>query len=172
LVNNLLCIREKIKLLKNYNPVLVLFLGTVLLFLLGMLFFLVEIKPLGQEIGESQKVKASLSQELASLEIGEGDNPRIGIKSFELAGALAYLQDLCESKALEVEEISISSIADPDQNLAWEKTELKLSVRGNWREILSLLTTIEELNIFPFLIQEIDMTGTRAVVVLQLWVQN
>jgi hypothetical protein len=151
------------KVLDNFTLERIIMMGLISFLFLGIILYLVFIAPLSQKIEDSIGVRTSLEQEMELLESEQVERSKTIPNGLELPDALSYLGECFRANSLIVEEILINQLSS-ENNGVFNQAAIKVSVMGERLMVLQAVTETLNLNRYPFLIQELDITDNRSVI--------
>ncbi|NLL52933.1 MAG: hypothetical protein GX248_09550 [Peptococcaceae bacterium] len=147
--------------------------GLGLFLVVVMVLFYILYNSFGSSIKDNLTLKASLEQELTTIQAEQQSRGARVINISRLPEAIGFVEQSFEIYALEVKEITITR---PNYSQWSAETGsyfplgLKVTVTGEQQKMLQALLDISLNEVYLLTTQEIDVNGTKANILLQLLV--
>lgn len=149
----------------------IIFLGFLTIFFLVIVLWLVLMIPLSCKLDAALETSASLEQEIEILKSKQAERAKTIPQGSDLPEALGYLGNCFTALDLTIEEIVIEQLSSENTG-SFREALIRIVVTGERPAVLQAVSGILNAGRYPFVIQELDISGNRTVIHLKILLQG
>lgn len=150
------------KVIDKFTEKEIIYLSLLSILAVNLILYLCVILPMSNQLDRSMIESDIYLQNIRSIESKNQKMDKVALRSLELADSLSLLRTIYASHSLEVEEILISQL--PTESSGFGQAAVKVTILGDKGKVLQALAETQTIINFPYLVQEINIDGQRAII--------